>query len=173
MFTWNSQQSLCHWFPRAWIKVSTTMPSLLKFLRIYMTILQEIVILINNPWPVYMKHNFENISFKYNSSLILSNNFILEYHYVACWIVHMMVFFAIQKLFSFTMSHFSNVFLSANGIEVRKSFLVPTSSRLFPDFSSIRFRIFNFMLRSLNDLELNFLRSRKYRSIWFLLHTVR
>jgi hypothetical protein len=45
------------------------------------------------------------------------------------------------------------------------------SSRLFPNFSSIRFSVSGFMLRSLIHLNLSFVQSNKYGSIFIFLHT--
>mgnify|MGYP007133048323 CR=1 FL=1 len=45
------------------------------------------------------------------------------------------------------------------------------SSRLFPTFSSIRFSVSGFMLRSLIHLDLSFVQGDKYGSIFIFLHT--
>ena len=54
--------------------------------------------------------------------------------------------------------------LSAYAISVllRESFSVPTSSKLFPTFSSIRFSVPSLMLRYLIHLELNFEQDNRY-----------
>jgi hypothetical protein len=48
---------------------------------------------------------------------------------------------------------------------------VPVSSRPFPTFSSIRFSVSGFMLRSLNHLDLSFVQGGKYKFIFVFLHT--
>jgi hypothetical protein len=48
---------------------------------------------------------------------------------------------------------------------------VPMSSRIFPNFSSIRFSVSGFMLRSLIHLDLSFVPGDKNGSISILLHT--
>jgi hypothetical protein len=48
---------------------------------------------------------------------------------------------------------------------------VPMSSRLFPTFSSIRFKESGFMLSSLIHLALSFVQGDKYGTIFFFLHT--
>ena len=50
------------------------------------------------------------------------------------------------------------------------SFPVPVSSRLCPNFSSIRFGESGFMLRSLIHLDLSFVQGDKYGSMCILLH---
>ena len=47
---------------------------------------------------------------------------------------------------------------------------VPMHSRLFPTFSSIRFTVSGFMLRSLIHLNLSFVQGDRYGSIFILLH---
>jgi hypothetical protein len=49
---------------------------------------------------------------------------------------------------------------------------VPMSSRQSPTFSSIMFSLSNVMLRSLIHLDLNFVQSDRYGSIFILLHAV-
>ena len=58
---------------------------------------------------------------------------------------------AVQKLFRFMKVYLLMVHLCvcANSALFRKSFPVPVNSRLFPTFSSIRFSLSGFMLRSL------------------------
>jgi hypothetical protein len=53
----------------------------------------------------------------------------------------------------------------------RKFAPVPMSSRLFPNFSSIRFSVSGFMYWSLIHLDLSFVQGDKYGSIFILLHT--
>jgi hypothetical protein len=48
---------------------------------------------------------------------------------------------------------------------------VPVSSRLFSTFSSIRFSVSGFMLRSLIHLDLSFVQGDEYGSIFIFLHT--
>jgi hypothetical protein len=48
---------------------------------------------------------------------------------------------------------------------------VPTISRLFPTFSSIRFSVSGFMLRFLIHLDLSFVQGDKYGMIFSLQHT--
>ena len=61
--------------------------------------------------------------------------------------------FALQKLFNFMRSYLLIVDLSVcvNSVLFRKSFPVPLSSRLFPTFSSVRFKISVFRLRSVSE----------------------
>jgi hypothetical protein len=47
---------------------------------------------------------------------------------------------------------------------------VPMSSRLFPSFSSIKFKVSGFMLRSLIYLDLSIVQDDKYGSIFIFLH---
>jgi hypothetical protein len=91
---------------------------------------------------------------------------------VGCRFVLLMVSFALQKLFSFMRSHLSIVDLRALAIGVlfRKLSPIPTSSRLFSSFSSIRFSVSAFTLRSLIHLNLSFVQGDKYGSIYILLH---
>ena len=83
-----------------------------------------------------------------------------------------MVPFALQKLSSFVRSHLSILDLRAWAIGVlfRKMTSVPMSSRLFPTFSSMRFTVSCFMLRSLIHLDLSFVQGDKYGSILIFLH---
>jgi hypothetical protein len=55
----------------------------------------------------------------------------------------------------------------ANGVQFRMSSSVSMSSKLFSTFSSIRFSVSDFMLRSL--LHMEFGQCCKYRSMWILL----
>jgi hypothetical protein len=45
------------------------------------------------------------------------------------------------------------------------------SSKLFPNFSSIRLSVSGFMLRTLIHLDLSFVQGDKYGSIFIFLHT--
>ena len=56
------------------------------------------------------------------------------------------------------------------GVLFRKIFHVPMCSRLFPTFSSIRFRVSVYMWRSLIHLDLSFVQGDKNGSICILLH---
>jgi hypothetical protein len=47
---------------------------------------------------------------------------------------------------------------------------VPVSLRLFSKFSSVRFSVFSYMLRSLIHLDLSFVQVNKYGSIFILVH---
>jgi hypothetical protein len=62
----------------------------------------------------------------------------------------------VQKLFGFMKSHLSILSLScrAAGILLRKSLLIPISSRVFPDLFCINLRISGLILRSLIHFEL-------------------
>lgn len=51
----------------------------------------------------------------------------------------------------------------------RKYFPMPMGSRLLPTFSSTRFSVFGFMLKSF-EVELNFVHGDKYGFIWIFLH---
>jgi hypothetical protein len=53
----------------------------------------------------------------------------------------------------------------------RMLFLLPIPSRLFLTFSSVRFSISGFMLKSLIHLDLSSVQADKYESICILLHT--
>ena len=78
----------------------------------------------------------------------------------------------LQKHSSFMWSLLSILHLRAwaIGILFRKYPPVPLSSRLFPTFSSIRFSVSNFMLKSLIDLDLCFVQGEKYGSVLIFLH---
>jgi hypothetical protein len=56
------------------------------------------------------------------------------------------------------------------GVVFRKISPVPMHSRLFPTFSSIRFSVSGFILRSLIHLDLNFVQGDKYVSICIRLY---
>ena len=93
-------------------------------------------------------------------------------HSVGCCFVLLMVSFATQELFSLTRSHLLIVVLSACTIGALCKNLPPVSmySRISPTFSSVRFSLSGFMLRSLIYLDLSFVQGDKYESIWILLH---
>ena len=52
----------------------------------------------------------------------------------------------------------------------RKWSTVPMCSMVLPTFSSVRFSVVGFMLRSLDHLELSFIHGDRYESICLLLH---
>ena len=80
--------------------------------------------------------------------------------------------FALQKLLSFWLFHLLIVVLSvcATGIIFRKWSSVTMYSRLLPTSSSIKFSVTEFMLMSLIHLNLSFVHSYRYGSIYILLH---
>jgi hypothetical protein len=82
---------------------------------------------------------------------------IFSYPVSWCFLL-MVVSFAIQKLFKLMCSYLLIVDLSAWAVSVlfRKLSPVPMCSRLFPTFSSVRFSMSSFMLRSLIHLDLSF-----------------
>lgn len=102
----------------------------------------------------------------------------LFYLSVAWHFVQMRMFFATQKFYSSIRSYLLIVHnayaISASwsgSYSVIQNTKVPMTSRLFPVFSSIRFRVSWYMLRSLNYLYLSFVWGEKYGSPWILLHT--
>ena len=94
------------------------------------------------------------------------------FHSVGCCFVLFVLSFALQKLLSFRRSHLLIVALSVHtmGVIFRKWFFVPMHSRLLLNFSSIRFSITGFILRSLESLGLSFVHGDSYGSICNLLH---
>ena len=58
----------------------------------------------------------------------------------------------------------------ASGVIFRKWSPVPMHSRVLPTFSSTRFSVVGFMLRSLVHLDLSFVHGNRYGSIFILLH---
>ena len=80
----------------------------------------------------------------------------------------MLVSFGVQKRFSFMNSLIIDLSTYANVILFRKSFPVPTSSRLFYIFSSFIFTMSGHILRSLIYLKLSFVTSMG--SIQIVLH---
>ena len=95
-------------------------------------------------------------------------------HSVGCPFVLLTVSFALQKLFSFRRPHLLIVSLSVCATEVifRKWSPVPVRSSVLPTFSSIRFSVAGFMLRSLIHLDLSFMHVDRYGSIFILLHVI-
>lgn len=75
-------------------------------------------------------------------------------HLVECGFSQMMFPFAIQEFLSFMRSHLFIFYLST--CTDGNAFPVPMSSKLFPSFSSFRFSVFSFMLRSWIHLQLIF-----------------
>ena len=90
-------------------------------------------------------------------------------HFVGCHFVQLMAPFTYQKFISFIRFHLLIVDLSAyaTGIGVLFGKLSPVQMcpRLFPSFSSIRFSVSGFMLRSLIQLELSYVHGDRYGSI--------
>ena len=86
---------------------------------------------------------------------------------VGCHFVLLTVSFALQKIFSFMKFHLSIVDLRARTIVILFTKLspIPMHSRLLPSFSSIRFSVSGFMLRSLIHLDLRFMQGNNYGSI--------
>ena len=80
--------------------------------------------------------------------------------------------FALQKLFHFRRSHLLIVSLSvcAAGVIFGKWFPVPMRSSVLATFSSIRFSVAGFMLRSLIHLDLSFVHVYRDGSIFIFLH---
>ncbi|CAO2640784.1 hypothetical protein LEMLEM_LOCUS25494, partial [Lemmus lemmus] len=89
-------------------------------------------------------------------------------HSIDCHFVLLCVSFALQKLFSFRRSHLLIVSLSvcAAGFLFRKWFPVPMRSSVSPTFSSTRFSVVGFMLRSLIHLDLSFVHGDRHGSIF-------
>ena len=85
---------------------------------------------------------------------------------IGCHFVLLTVSFALQKLFSFRRSHLLIVSLSvcAAGVLFRKWFPVSMHSSVLPTFSSMRFSVAGFMLRSLIHLDLSFVHGDRYGS---------
>jgi hypothetical protein len=86
--------------------------------------------------------------------------------------VLLMVSFALQKLCNFMRSHLLILDLTAQSIAVlfRNYSPVPISLRLFPTFSSISFRVSDFMCYSLIHLDLTLVQGERNVSICILLH---
>ena len=79
-------------------------------------------------------------------------------HSVGCQFTLIMVYFAVQKLFSLSRSHLSILaFVAiAFGVFVMSSLPMPMSWMVLPRFYSRVFMVFGLMLKSLMDLELIF-----------------
>ena len=93
-------------------------------------------------------------------------------HFVGCDFDMLTVSFALQKLFSFRKSHLLIFSLSvcATRVIFRKWYPVPIFPSVLPTFSSMRFSVAGFMLRSLIHLDLSFVHGDRYGSIFILLH---
>ena len=93
-------------------------------------------------------------------------------HSVSYCFVLLTVSFALQKLLSFRRSRLLIVSFSVctTGVIFRKWSPVPMCSSVFPTFSSIRFSVVGFMLRSLIHLDLSFVHGDRYGSILILPH---
>jgi hypothetical protein len=89
-----------------------------------------------------------------------------------CVFIQAIVPFASQKLFSFAISHLLNVELNACCYQysVQKVISCTNKFNAFPNFSSTRFSVSGFMLRSLIHLDLSFMQGNRYGSICILLH---
>ena len=88
-------------------------------------------------------------------------------HSVGCRFVLLTMSFALQKLFSFTYC-FSQCLCC--WVIFRKWSPVPMRSSVLPTFSSVRFSVADFMLRSLIHLDLSFVHGDRHGSIFILLH---
>ena len=90
---------------------------------------------------------------------------------VGCLFVLLTVSFALQKLLSFRRSHlFTVVFIvCVTGVIHRKWSPVVMCCRLLPTFSSLRFSVVGFILKSLIHLDLSFVHGDRYGSIFTLL----
>ena len=98
-------------------------------------------------------------------------------HSLGCCFVLLTVSFALQNLLSYRMSHLLIVSLSvcAAGVIFRKWSPVSMCSSVFLTFSSMRFTVAGFILRSLIHLDLihldlSFMHGDRYGSIFILLH---
>ena len=85
-------------------------------------------------------------------------------------VVLLTVSFALQKLLSFRRSHLIYCCSQYTGIIRRKWSFVPMHWRLLPTFSSIRFSVVEFILRSFIYLDLSFVHDDRYGSIYILLY---
>ena len=93
-------------------------------------------------------------------------------HSVGCRFVLLTVSFALPKLHSFRRSHLliADLNVCATGVLSRKGSPVPIRSRVSPTFSSRRFSVAGFILRSLIHLELSFVHGDRYGSICSPMH---
>jgi hypothetical protein len=78
-----------------------------------------------------------------------------------------MVSFDLQKRFTFMRFLFLILDVSFRAMVVlfRKLFRIPTRSRLFPTFCSIRLSVYRFIMRSLIHLDLSDMQGDKYGCI--------
>ena len=92
-------------------------------------------------------------------------------HSVGCCFVLLTMSFALQKVLSPKRSQLliDSLSVCATGAMFRKWFPVPMHSSALPTFSSVRFSVVGFMLRSLIHLHLSFVHGEKYGSIFILL----
>ena len=88
-------------------------------------------------------------------------------HSVDCYFVFLTISFALQKLLTVLIvtSH-----ICTTGVIFWKLSPVPMNSRLLPTFSSMKFSVVGFMLRSLIHLYLYFVHGDRYGFICILLH---
>jgi hypothetical protein len=86
------------------------------------------------------------------------------FYFVSYCFVLLMVFFALEKLFTFMRFHLLIAGLSAFTIRVlfKKLFPVTNHSMLFPNLFSIRISISEFMMKTLIHLDLSFIQGYKY-----------
>ena len=104
-------------------------------------------------------------------------------HSVGCLFVLLTVSFALKKLISVIRNFFVCLFVClfiylfifalsiyATGVMFRKWSLVLMHWRLLPTFSSIRFSVVGFILKSLIHLNLSFVHGDRYGTISILLH---
>ena len=91
---------------------------------------------------------------------------------LCCHFVLLTMSFVFQKLLSFRRSHLLIVSLSVcdTGAIFKKWSPVPMCSSVLPNFSSMRFSVVGFMLKTLIHLELNFVHGDRRESICILLH---
>jgi hypothetical protein len=120
-----------------------------------------------------MESKFLSSSYILNISPLLDLGLVkIFFLSVVCLFVLLTMSFALQKLFNCMRSHLSILYLTAQAISVllRNFFPMPITSRLFPTFSSISFRVSGFMWSSLIHLDLSFVQVDKNGSIYILLH---
>ena len=104
-----------------------------------------------------MESKFLSSSYILNISPLLDLGLVkIFFLSVVCLFVLLTMSFALQKLFNCMRSHLSILYLTAQAISVllRNFFPMPITSRLFPTFSSISFRVSGFMWSSLIHLDL-------------------
>lgn len=108
-----------------------------------------------------------------NSSYILDISLLSDVELLKVFSVSVScVFFSVlcpEETFQFLEVLFMNCFVSAWVTGVPFTELLPVS--MCPHYSSIRFSVPRFMLRSLIHLGLSFVQDDRYGSVWFPLHT--